>query len=211
MPLVTRLIGLLDNPFLWRSSRWGLNVLFGLYRHRLQLMKTWGVLEDSPSILDIGCGIGHYAQATEGKYLGIDLSERYIQCARKRFPQASKEFRCIDVTTLWQEQARHDIVLLVDLLHHLADRDCIKLLQMCGQLASRHLVSFEPVTEQTNAVGRWIIKNDRGNYIRRLERLRGLFMEAGLPIVQSVELYLGPIRTQAMLVAPAADISIRAA
>jgi 2-polyprenyl-3-methyl-5-hydroxy-6-metoxy-1,4-benzoquinol methylase len=201
MPSVAGMIRLLDNPFLWRMSRFWLNVCFGLYRHRFHMMQTWGVLADAPSVLDVGCGIGHYSQATTGKYLGIDLSQRYIDCARKRYPQVDKQFRCVDVTTVWHEGSEHDIVLLVDFLHHIPDRDCVGLLKIAGQIARRHVVSFEPITEQTNPVGRWIIKNDRGNYMRPLEKLHGLFAEAGLTIVQSTELYLGPIRTRAILCA----------
>jgi SAM-dependent methyltransferase len=201
MASVAGMIRLLDNPFLWRASRYWLDVFFGLYRHRFRTLQSWGVLADAPSILDVGCGIGQYSQVTTGKYLGIDLSQRYIDCARNRYPQENRTFRCVDVTTLWHEGSEHDIVLLVDFLHHISDRDSVALLKVAGQIARRHVVSFEPLSEQTNPVGRRIVKNDRGKYMRPLEKLHGLFAEAGLTIVQSTDLYLGPMRSRAILCA----------
>jgi 2-polyprenyl-3-methyl-5-hydroxy-6-metoxy-1,4-benzoquinol methylase len=199
MPSVAGMIQLLDSPFLWRCSRFCLNACFGVYRHRFRMMQSWGILDDSPSVLDVGCGIGQFAQVSRGKYLGIDLSERYIRYAKKRYPQESREFRCVDVTTGWNECTRHDIVLLVDFLHHIPTRESVNLLRIAANMARRYVVSFEPVTEQTNAIGRWVISHDRGEHIRPLERLHGLFAEAGLPITQSKELYVGPIRTRAIL------------
>src|SRR5437016_3778398 len=74
--LMGRLIQALNNPIVWQANRWLLNLTFGLYRRRFRLLRDWGVLEGRPSILDIGCGIGQYAEITRGPYLGIDLDER---------------------------------------------------------------------------------------------------------------------------------------
>ena len=130
---------------------------------------------------------------------GVTGTERYIKYAKKRYPQAGKEFRCVDVTTFWNESSEYDIVLLVDFLHHLPARDCVRLLKIAANLARRYVVSFEPVSEQTNPIGRWIITYDRGDHVIPLEKLHGLFDQAGLPIAQSRELYLGPIRSRAIL------------
>jgi len=60
-------------------------------------------------------------------------------------------------------------------------------------------VSFEPIKDQTNRLGQWIVDHDRGQFMRRLDDLHDLFRRADLPTTQSVELYLGPIRTRAIL------------
>jgi len=93
-----------------------------------------GCPRGAPSVLDIGCGSGEYATRCAGPYLGIDLSERYIARAQRRFPEANKAFRCVDVTTLWQEQRTFDVVLLVDFLHHLPDEAAVEILQKAGRL-----------------------------------------------------------------------------
>ena len=74
----------LDNPVVWEVSRIGLNLSFGLYRKRMQRMRDWGVLQANPSVLDIGCGIGQYANVTEGDYLGVDFNQRYIDYAHSK-------------------------------------------------------------------------------------------------------------------------------
>lgn len=43
---------------------------------------------------DVGCGIGQYAKLTDGAYLGVDMTERYIEHAQRRYrDQGDREFR----------------------------------------------------------------------------------------------------------------------
>jgi cyclopropane fatty-acyl-phospholipid synthase-like methyltransferase len=191
--------GWLTNQWIWQGSRLALDLAFGLYRKRFKLLTEWGVLDGSASVLDIGCGSGEYATQCAGPYLGIDLSERYITRAQRRFTDGTKAFRCVDVTTLWQEQRTFDVVLLVDFLHHLPEDAAVEILQKAGRLGLRQVVSFEPIKDQTNRLGQWIVDNDRGQHMRRLDDLHELFRGAELAITQSRELYLGPIRTRAIL------------
>jgi SAM-dependent methyltransferase len=162
------------------------------------------VLGGQPSLLDIGCGIGQYSRITEGEYLGVDLNARYVEHARNRRRGENREFRCADVTTLHTEGLAFDVVLMVDVLHHLSDDQCVELLGAAGRLARRHVVSFEPITEQTHPVGRWIVDNDRGDHVRPLRGLHALFEASRLPMERSVALRLGPIDTRAVLCGPAA-------
>jgi SAM-dependent methyltransferase len=197
--LLRPMTSLLANQWIWQGSRFLADLAIGLYRKRFHLLKEWEVLADSPSVLDIGCGSGEYSVLCEGPYLGIDLSDSYISRARRRFPQQNKTFRCVDVATLWQEQQSFDVVLLVDFLHHLPDTVALKILREARSLGLRQVVSFEPVKDQANRLGQWIVDNDRGHFMRRLDALHELFEEAELPISDSEELYLGPIRTRAIL------------
>jgi 2-polyprenyl-3-methyl-5-hydroxy-6-metoxy-1,4-benzoquinol methylase len=197
--LVARLIHCLDNPILWQTSRWLLNLTFGLYQRRFRLLQRWGILEGKPSVLDIGCGIGQYAEVTRGPYLGVDLNERYITHAARRYRNTDRTFRAVDVTRLWQENRCYQLVLLVDFLHHLSDDQAVAILREAWQLCGGQVISFEPVKQQSNRVGQWIIDHDRGAYMRPLEDLHRLFERAGLEIDRSEELYLGPIRTRAIL------------
>jgi cyclopropane fatty-acyl-phospholipid synthase-like methyltransferase len=199
MKMGVNVIGLLENPMVWRVSRYWLDKTFGLYRKRISQMRSWGILEGAPSVLDIGCGIGHYAILTQGRYLGVDLSEKYIRLAKRIHCQPNKEFRCVDVRLIWEERSQFDVVLLVDFLHHLSDEFSIEMLKTARQLAKKYVVSFEPIIPQTNPVGKWIVAHDRGMHMRSLEALYGLFDAAALTRNQSVELKLGPITTQAIL------------
>jgi SAM-dependent methyltransferase len=198
----------LDNALVWNALRLGLDASFGLYRRRVALLQSWGVTAGSPSVLDVGCGIGQYASLTDGEYLGVDLTPRYIQHANKaNAAHSNREFRVADVETLSLEGLSFDLVLMVDFLHHIDDTTCLRLLGAANTLARRHVISLEPVHEQDNAVGRWIIDHDRGDYMRSLADYHGLFERAGLRIERTQSLALGPIGTRAVLAtaAPADD------
>ena len=70
------------------------------------------------SILDVGCGIGQYAEITKGDYLGVDLMPKYIDYATRRARGApNRSFRCADVGTLVDEHREFDIVLMVENEH----------------------------------------------------------------------------------------------
>lgn len=194
---------LLNNPVIWELSRTALDLTFGLYRKRIKLMHDWRLLKNSPSVLDVGCGIGQYASITGGDYVGVDLNELYVNYARRRQRQPNKVFRVVDVTLLREEQLSFDLVLMVDFLHHILDAECIQILKTTSQLAKQYVVSFEPITYQPNPIGRWIVEHDRGNFVRPLDKLHALFEESKLLIVESVELYLGPINTRGILCRPA--------
>jgi SAM-dependent methyltransferase len=190
---------LLDSAFAWEALRLTLDASFGLYRRRISTLKRWGVLDAAPSVLDVGCGIGQYATMTTGRYLGVDMTERYIRHAHRRHHSAEREFRAADVATLEAERRTFDIVLMVDFLHHLDDSSCENLLATAARLSGRYVISLEPVMEQHNRLGRWIIDHDRGDHMRSLAAYHELFERSPLVIERSEELHLGPINTRAVL------------
>lgn len=200
-------MSVLDRPLVWEASRAALDLGFGLYRRRRALLARWGLLEGDVTILDIGCGIGQYASLTEGRYVGVDLNCPYVEHARRRRGDARHAFRCVDAAELVAEGERFDLVLMVDFLHHLTDEDATSVLRTAGELASGHVVSLEPVTEQANRLGRWFIENDRGAHMRRHADLLALFERAGLPLEADEPLRLGPIATRAIRSVPAAPRS----
>jgi SAM-dependent methyltransferase len=191
---------LLDRPLAWETLRFTLDAAFGLYRGRISLLTQWGVLDGAPSVLDVGCGIGQYCSVTSGPYLGVDMTERYIEHARRRHRhQTRREFRAANVTTLEAERQVFDIVLMVDFLHHLDDDLCENLLATAARLSRHYVISLEPVQEQQSRLGRWIIDHDRGDHMRSLARYHTLFERSPLSIERSEELHLGPINTRAVL------------
>src|SRR5215208_5908063 len=198
-----RLHVVLDNPLVWTAARTGLDLVFGIYRKRLRVIESWGVLADRPSILDVGCGIGQYSRMPARQYTGIDLNAQYIEYAQRQSRDLSRSFRCVDGRTLAHEGSRFDLVLMVDLLHHLPEADCIALLQVASRIARRGVLSFEPIVQQSNLLGQWIIDHDRGDFVRPLGELHRLFQQAGLQIDRNRPLMLGPIRTEAVLCRPA--------
>ena len=194
-----RTFDVLDNPFVWELSRVFFDIVCGFSRKRIDVMKRWGLLKDNPSVIDIGCGIGQYASITDGAYCGIDMNERYIRHAGRKHKRTNREFRCQDVTTLLEEDAQFDLVLMVDFLHHIPDGPSVNLLNTAARLARGYVVSFEPITEQRNRMGAWLVENDRGNFVRPLEGLHRLFHDSDLTVIESFNIQLGTTGTQAIL------------
>lgn len=193
------MINVLNSPLVWDASRWALDLSMGLYRKRFEIVRRWNVITEGSSVLDVGCGTGHYSRLAQGRYLGIDLDERYIAFARSRYSRPMVEFRCANLAELSAETTRFDVVIAVDVLHHLSDELAINVLRACKRLASRYVVSFEPIQEQSNVFGRWLVANDRGEFIRSAPATAGLIKRASLDIVASEPVYLRPSRTIAML------------
>ena len=191
-------MSVLERPLVWEASRVGLDLAFGLYRRRRAVLRSWGLLDGEPSVLDIGCGIGMYASLTSGQYVGVDLNRAYIEHARRKRADERHSFRCADATDLIGEGERFDFVLMVDFLHHLDDRAAVSVLSTARELATGPVVSLEPVTEQTNRLGRWFIENDPGEHMRPHAELLALFAHAGLRLQEDADLKLGPIATRAI-------------
>jgi 2-polyprenyl-3-methyl-5-hydroxy-6-metoxy-1,4-benzoquinol methylase len=192
----------LDSPLVWEASRTVLDLSIGLYRKRFRLMRRWGLIGGSASFIDIGCGGGQYARVIDGEYLGIDLNDRYIRRARSKRRRPNVTFRTADANRLAAEGTRFDSVLMVDVVHHLSDDQAHHLLTTAAMIARRNIICFDPITEQTNALGHWVIRNDRGDHVRNESHLLALFSEAGVPPVRQRRLRLGPITTLALLAHP---------
>jgi SAM-dependent methyltransferase len=193
----------LQNPIIWEVSRIGLDLAFGLYRKRSKTMQNWGLLDDNPAIVDIGCGIGQYSDVTRGNYVGIDLAKNFIDYASKRRRKnPNARFVCDDAGTLVDDGSRFDIVLMVDVLHHLSEGAGARLLDLAADLSQKYIVSFEPVKDQGNPFGQWFIDHDRGRYIYAYDELRAMFDASPLTIVESIPLKLGFINSRAILAKP---------
>ena len=121
---------------------------------------------------------------------------------KKFIHKKNKSFRCADVTSLLDEKAKFDVVLMVDFLHHIPDEIAKKILKTSSLLADQYIICFEPIKEQKNRIGQLIINNDRGDHIRPLNELHKLFEGTDCEIINSSELKIGPITSRAILAIP---------
>jgi SAM-dependent methyltransferase len=193
----------LRHPWIWEGSRALLDITIGVYRKRIRALRDWGLLDEKLTILDIGCGSGHYARIMPGEYLGVDLHEPYIQRAIRNNAGKRARFECLDVTTHVEDlKGRFDVVLMVDFLHHLPSKECGEILGAAARIARGSIVCFEPVLEQTNPIGRWFIKHDRGEHIRSSQQTLDLMRKAGITVIQQQMLTLGPLNSLAVLASP---------
>ena len=112
---------ILDSPFLY-------DVYHDIIGHE---KKTFAkeYLKDikGKRILDIGCGTAQIVSRLAGfeTYLGIDMSRRYIEYAKKKYATLPNvEFRCMNLNDLTGDQTqRFDIVIMMGIMMNLDDNE----------------------------------------------------------------------------------------
>jgi cyclopropane fatty-acyl-phospholipid synthase-like methyltransferase len=120
-------------------------------------------------ILEIGCGPGTIVRyLPQAEYVGFDLSSKYIEMARKRFPQAQFVCERVSQFSLGKQQS-FDVVLALGIVHHLNDKEGTQLFQIAHDAlkSDGKLVTFDGVwTNDQSTAARWLIARDRGEYVR---------------------------------------------
>lgn len=121
-------------------------------------------------ILDLGCGPGDILDyLPETDYVGVDLSDKYIAAANKRFKGRGR-FICANVEdAVVDERHSFDIVMANGVLHHLDDCEALALLRLASLAlkATGRFVSHDGCwVEAQSAISRWLLKMDRGHFVR---------------------------------------------
>jgi len=146
----------------------------------------YGFDDATERIADLGCGpsdILRYLspQCRPGFYLGIDISERYLDSARQRAVKAGvpAEFLALDLTRLSHDRAvqgklvdllearKIDRVLLLGVLHHIDDESALATLNIVHQVSTvRSLITDDVVHIPGHFLNNGYCRLDRGTFIR---------------------------------------------
>jgi len=129
---------------------------------------------DEDKIFDIGCGTADIVQyLPDVHYIGIDISQKYIDYAKKHFGSKGT-FLCQDFSTLHtNDMPPFDIVLAHGVLHHLNDKEALSLFSIAKSLLknSGRLVTLDGCyTEDQRTFARFVLSKDRGKYVRTKEQ-----------------------------------------
>lgn len=136
----------------WEDWQMGVSKqALGAYKKNMAIFRKLGFWEEAaeaykniPSkeswtVLDLGCGNGVSTNYLKGKtVVGVDLSEKEMVRAKKNFPNIN--YLVADATKLPFKTGSFDLIVAVNLLHHLADKtdkglkECYRILKKGGIL-----------------------------------------------------------------------------
>jgi SAM-dependent methyltransferase len=125
-------------------------------------------------VIDLGCGPGTNA-AIFGvdQYLGVDISQKYIDHARRRHPH---HFEVWDVTEANPGFGQFDLVLINSVFHHLSDLQTASVLRaLPAYLRPQGTVHvLDLVLPPEPGLPRMLAKLDRGDFPRPIEEWQQL-------------------------------------
>jgi 2-polyprenyl-3-methyl-5-hydroxy-6-metoxy-1,4-benzoquinol methylase len=164
---VTGLRAILSIPYMYKFL---INLLGG-NRSRYELVNDYIRPEVGMRILDLGCGPATILNfLPDGVvYVGVDLSQRYIDEANKKFGNRG-EFYCKSVESFSESNSsKYDIVLGLGVLHHLDDSQVISFFKLASSLLNnkgRCFTTDPCFVEGQHPVARLLINLDRGRNVR---------------------------------------------
>ena len=166
----------LGSPYLFNLFE----TVVGVGAARKRLVNNFIIPFDGASILDIGCGTGVIIDYLPDniKYVGFDLSSKYIDYAKNKYKKQGK-FYCEDINKISNLQPNtFDFVVSIGVIHHLNNNEAITLLNKAKKYLKPGgvLTTMYPIfIKNQSRISRFMMNNDRGDYIRNIGGYRELF------------------------------------
>lgn len=153
-------------------------------------------LTGSCSVLDVGCGTGVLVPfiaeqlGAHGSYIGIDVSEKMIAEARKKYSDIRFTFVAKDIYEYNQPSQSFDAIILYQAFPHLHEKEKTiaifkRLLRLGGRLCIAHVSSScEINTLHKERVRNPILKTD---YLPPAEETAKLLSAAGFTVTTAID------------------------
>jgi len=131
--------------------------------------------EKGMHILDIGCGpaaiLDYLPESVH--YVGVDLSQEYINAARKQYGPRG-EFHCMPAESFQKNGnlSGFDLVMGLGLLHHLDDTQAMHFFSAATNALRSHgrCLTVDPcMVDGQHPLARFLIRMDRGQNVRTAE------------------------------------------
>jgi cyclopropane fatty-acyl-phospholipid synthase-like methyltransferase len=124
-------------------------------------------------VIDIGCGPGYTAKwLPESRFFGFDVCRPYINYATRKFGRHAV-FHCDLFTQQYVSiLPKADLVLMMGLLHHLPDEECVSLLRLAKSAMNKggKLLTLDGCYRDGQPrIARYFLDSDRGEHIRTAE------------------------------------------
>jgi SAM-dependent methyltransferase len=154
----------------------------GASAERREFVERYVRARPGDRVLDIGCGPGDLLAWLPGvDYVGFDVSERYIDAARRRYGDRARFFvgdvAAVDAATL----GRFDVVIANGVLHHLDDAGAQRLFDIAAAVLvdDGRLVTIDPCFADGQArLARAVVARDRGANVRSPDGYRNLALHS---------------------------------
>ena len=129
-------------------------------------------------LLDFGCSIGHLSKFfPEEKYVGLDINEKYIKYARKKYPY--KKFLLSKPGELPFKENEFDIILCSFTIHHIPEEELNILIKKFKRILTKNgkiiVLEAEPLYKQRHLAVKFIMMNDVGENYKTLEGWKQYF------------------------------------
>lgn len=183
----TGIYRLLSSPLIYDTYQ----KLVGGKNCRRKVVQEYGPQITDAKILDIGCGTGYVLDylPEDIDYTGYDLSEDYIQKAKRKYGHRARFF-CQRVSHLNLEEAgTYDFVLATGVVHHLNDSEAKSLYQLGFEAlkpGGKMVTEDGTFIPNQNKFAKFIIKNDRGLHIRQPQQYEALSRTSFEKVVATV-------------------------
>lgn len=154
----------------------------GFFGARVKLIAEYLPLKAGDRVIDIGCGPGYIVERLPRGiiYTGFDVDRSYIDHARKKFSDLGT-FHCrLFDEAVAKEFAGADYVTMIGVMHHIADDTLRELLRNIRTVLRPGATLFvlEPCYRPgQRAFAKWLLDNDRGDYIRNEEGYRAILSD----------------------------------
>lgn len=154
--------------------------LIGDYKLRKIYCRDFVKAKEGMRILDIGCGPANMVEFLPDNidYVGFDDSEEYIKNAKKKFPQRNYSFFCKRVNFAQDFDEKFDIIMANAVLHHIDDDEAEKLISFATANLNdngRFITLDGCIVENQSFIKKWLLKNDRGQFVRTKDEYFKLF------------------------------------
>lgn len=142
--------------------------------------KDYVKAKNGDRILDIGCGPANMISYLPKNidYVGFDESGLYIENAKKKFPQDNYLFFQQKVDFAQNFDEKFAIIMANAILHHIDDNEAEKLISFASKNLKPEgkLITLDGcfVANQSK-IKKWLLKNDRGKFVRTKDDYFKLF------------------------------------
>ncbi len=166
---------LLDDPRVFRAVRYP---LVGAQRKTREVVEEELAAGPGDAVLDVCCGTGDFADLVPGPYLGVDLNERFIGLARRRYAgRPEKRFGVMDATKTGLGDASFGRAMIVNAMHHFDDDLNRGVLAEVSRVTQDRIVIVDAIPDPEGWLRRLVIQSDRGDHIRPLDEQLALIGE----------------------------------